>query len=153
MMLEYQNGPAYMETLPVDPPDVYRWLAREPRGTVTIEYPLPRPDALPLLDPYYMYFSTMHWQPLVNGYSGHYPPSYIEMLESQRTFPDDASIAALRARGVKAIIVHANGYEKRSQYDDATNGLESRSDVRLIGIWKDHRGEARAYKFTDRAGQ
>jgi hypothetical protein len=147
MMLEYQNGPAYMETLPVDPPDVYRWLAREPHGTVTIEYPLPRPDALPLQEPFYMYFSTMHWQPLLNGYSGHYPPSYIQMLESQRKFPDDASIAMLRARGVKVIIVHANGWHKRSQYDDATGGLESRSDVRLMGIWKDHRGEARAYKF------
>jgi hypothetical protein len=148
MMLEYQNGPAYMETLPVDPPDVYRWLAREPHGTVTIEYPLPRIDALPLQDPIYMYFSTMHWQPLLNGYSGHHPASYIQMLRSQKNFPDDASIAALRARGVKAIIVHANGWYKRSQYDDATNGLESRSDVRLIGIWKDHRGEARAYKLT-----
>jgi hypothetical protein len=147
MMLEYQNGPLYMERLPVETPDVYRWLAREPHGTVTIEYPLPRPEALPLQDPFYMYFSTMHWQPLVNGYSGHYPPSYIRLLESQRKFPDDASIAALRERGVQAIIVHNNGYHLRRQYDDAISGLETRTDVRLIGIWKDHRGEARAYKM------
>jgi hypothetical protein len=147
MMLEYQTAPPYMEPLPVETPDVYRWLAREPRGTVTIEYPLPRADALPLQEPWYMYFSTMHWQPLLNGYSGHYPPSYIQMLESQRTFPDNASIAAVRARGAKAIIVHANGWHKRSQYDDATSFLESRPDIRLMGVWKDHRGEARAYKF------
>jgi hypothetical protein len=148
MMLEYQTAPAYMETLPVNPPDVYRWLAREPRGTVTIEYPLPRPEAVPLNDPLYMYFSTMHWQPLLNGYSGHYPVSYIDLLKSQRTFPDDASMAVLRARGVKAIIVHANGYHLQRMFEDATKGLEARSDVRLMGIWKDHRGEARAYKFV-----
>jgi hypothetical protein len=148
MLLEYQTAPAYMETLPVETPDVYRWLAREPRGTVTIEYPLPRPEAPPLQDPFYMYFSTMHWQPLLNGYSGHYPVSYIRLLESQRKFPDDASIAELRARGVKAIIVHANGYHVKRMFDDATSGLEARSDVRLMGIWKDHRGEARAYKFV-----
>jgi hypothetical protein len=148
MLLEYQTAQAYMETLPVNPPDVYRWLSREPHGTVTVEYPLPLPEAVPLNDPFYMYFSTMHWQPLLNGYSGHYPVSYMQMLESQRTFPDDASIAALRARGVKAIIVHANGYRLAHMYEDATKGLEARSDVRLMGIWKDHRGEARAYKFV-----
>jgi hypothetical protein len=148
MMLEYQTAPVYMETLPANPPDVYRWLAREPRGTVTIEYPLPRPEAVPLNDPFYMYFSTMHWQPLLNGYSGHYPVSYVEMLKTQRTFPDEASIAVLKARGVKAIIVHENGYLLPHMYDDATKGLESRGDVRLMGIWKDHRGEARAYKFV-----
>lgn len=148
MMLEYQTAPVYMETLPVNPPDVYRWLAREPPGTVTIEYPLPRPEAVPLNDPFYMYFSTMHWQPLLNGYSGHYPVSYVEMLKTQRTFPDEASIAVLKARGVRAIIVHENGYLLPHMYDDATKGLESRGDVRLMGIWKDHRGEARAYKFV-----
>ena len=148
MLLEYQTAPAYMEALPVDPPDVYRWLAREPRGTVTVEYPLPRPEAVPLWDPWYMYFSTMHWQPLLNGYSGHYPRSYIQLLESQRTFPDEASIAVLRARGVKAIIVHRDGYHLLKHYEDAVAGLEARSDIRLMGIWKDHRGEARAYKFV-----
>ena len=126
MMLEYQNGPAYMETLPMETPDVYRWLAREPRGTVTIEYPLPRPDALPLKEPFYMYFSTMHWQPLLNGYSGHYPPSYIRLLESQRKFPDDASIAELRERGVQAIIVHATSITCTSTTRTSTKGLEAR---------------------------
>ncbi len=33
-------------------------------------------------------------------------------------------------------------------YEDAISGLESRSDIRLMGVWKDHRGEARAYKFV-----
>lgn len=148
MMIEYQTAPVYMETLPVETPDVYRWLAREPRGTVTVEYPLPKPDAVPLWDPWYMYFSTMHWQPLLNGYSGHYPASYIRLLESQRKFPDEAAIAELRARGVKTIILHRDGYHLHKQFEEAASGLESRGDVRLMGAWKDHRGEARAYKFV-----
>ena len=40
------------------------------------------------LAPDFMYWSTYHWNPLVNGYSGYQPPSYRETAERMRTFPD-----------------------------------------------------------------
>jgi hypothetical protein len=150
MMLEYQMGPSYMESLPVDPPPVYRWLAREPPHTVTIEFPVPQPEWVPYHDAWYMYFSTMHWQPLVNGYSGHYPPSYMEFLKRLKPFPSEETLDVLRERGVQAIIVHEALYERPNEYTRTYAWLETHPDVRLMGIWRDHRSEARAYKLQPR---
>lgn len=148
MMLEYQMAPAYMEALPTEPPSVYRWLAREPKPTVTIEFPLPDPFALPAQEPFYMYFSTMHWQPLLNGYSGHYPPSYFTLLDEMKEFPSDRAMDWLRARSVTAIIVHERFFEKPDAYREMVGALDKRADVRLMGTWKDHRGEARGYRLS-----
>ena len=80
-------------------PPVYRILAHQPRGVVA-EFPVPRADALPGDDAEYAYMSTFHWFPLVNGYSGIYPPSYLARLEQLAGFPDDRSIRQLRRDGV-----------------------------------------------------
>lgn len=58
----------------------------------------------------FMYMSTFHWMPLVNGYSGFFPPSYLERLEKLATFPDSQSVAVLRNDGVSYVVVHADGY-------------------------------------------
>jgi hypothetical protein len=86
-------------------PPVYRMLARQPRGVVA-EFPVPSVDALPGRDPEYAYMSTFHWFPLVNGYSGVYPPSYLSRLERLRGFPDETSLTQLRRDGVRYVIVH-----------------------------------------------
>jgi len=94
---------------PNTPPEVYRMLAAQPRGVV-LECPAPRVDALPGNDARYTYMSTFHWFPLVNGYSGIYPVSYLRRLERLREFPGETSIRQMRADGVTYIIVHASGY-------------------------------------------
>ena len=38
-----------------------------------------------------MYASIFHWQPILNGYSGFYPRSYIELIEMMREFPSERS--------------------------------------------------------------
>ncbi len=83
VMVEYANGPLPVQRLPVRPPPIYAWLATQPK-LVTLELPTPPPHALPLHDPFYMYASTWHWQPLVNGYSGHYSARYVELTEALR---------------------------------------------------------------------
>jgi hypothetical protein len=50
--------------------------------------------------------STFHWFPLVNGYSGVFPRSYLALLVKLQTFPDEPSIRQLRDRGVRYVIVH-----------------------------------------------
>lgn len=92
-------------------PEVYRSLAAQPRGVV-LECPAPHAEALPGDDARYAYMSTFHWFPLVNGYSGVYPPSYVNRLERLRDFPGDTSIRQMRADGVKYVIVHASGYSE-----------------------------------------
>ena len=87
VMVEYANGPLPVQRLPTKAPPLYAWLAVQPK-LVTLEMPVPEPDALPLFDTFYMYASTWHWQPLVNGYSGHYAAGYIDLLKALKTLPD-----------------------------------------------------------------
>ncbi len=54
-------------------PAVYRFLRTLPaRGTVLVEFPFGE-WAYELR---YVFYSTNHWHPLLNGYSGHFPLSY-----------------------------------------------------------------------------
>jgi hypothetical protein len=48
-----------------------------------------------------------------HGYSGHYPRPYMDLLRRLRTFPDTASVEALRARSVRFVIVHDRRYRPR----------------------------------------
>jgi hypothetical protein len=94
---------------PNTPPPVYRLLAQQPRGVVA-EFPFPRADALPGDEAEHAYMSTFHWFPLLNGYSGIYPPSYLRRLERMRDFPGDASLRELREAGAKYVVVHERSY-------------------------------------------
>jgi hypothetical protein len=97
-----------------EPPPVYRWLAALPGKDPLVE--------LPMLDVYglerrpafhesiYMVYSTLHWKPLLNGYSGIEPRRYVQLRELLRFFPSEASLAALRAAGARYVVVHGKGY-------------------------------------------
>jgi hypothetical protein len=51
---------------------VYRFAAQLPDSAVLIEFPLGEPA----FDIRYMFYSTLHWRRLVNGYSGGAPLQY-----------------------------------------------------------------------------
>ena len=109
VLLEYWVAPLELVPYFNAPPPLYAYLAHLPRGVVA-EFPLPSPSSPPRHDPRFMYMSTFHWMPLVNGYSGFFPPSYLERLEKLATFPDSQSVAVLRNDGVSYVVVHADGY-------------------------------------------
>jgi hypothetical protein len=84
----------------------YEWLADQ-RDAVVFEWPVTVPWRLyNMIDVTYMYRSTLHWRPMVNGYSGYYPRSYTALLLAMRPFPDTDSIEYLQQRGVTMLIVH-----------------------------------------------
>jgi hypothetical protein len=85
-------------------PDIYRILQNDPRAVV-VELPLHAPRAA-FTNARYMLNSTVHWRPLVNGYSGFVPASYARNYEQLSGFPDARSIAALRETGVTHVFVH-----------------------------------------------
>ena len=109
LLLEYWVAPLRLVPFPNTAPPVYTWLAKQPHGVVA-EFPMPRPDTLPGHEPRYAYMSTFHWMPLLNGYSGYYPRSYLTLLNDLRHFPSGTTVRALRDRGVRYIIVHASLY-------------------------------------------
>jgi hypothetical protein len=109
---EYASAPRLVP-FPSAAPQIYRVLSLQPRGVVA-ELPGPRSNALPGLDAAYAYFSTFYWFPLVNGYSGNYPASYLARIERLSGFPDDRSLRQLRADGVRYVIVHAGVYTEEA---------------------------------------
>ena len=95
---------------PAQAPAVYRELARQTEAGVLIELPLGQPD----YDIRAVYYSTVHWQPLVNGYSGFFPPQYGLLTTALSEIPRhaDLSLEALRASGATYAIVHEGAYRQ-----------------------------------------
>jgi hypothetical protein len=109
ILLEYAVGPLPLVPYHNEAPPLYELLARLPAGPV-IEFPVPKPHSPPHHDARFAYMSTFHWMPLLNGYSGFYPPSYFRRLIRLASFPDAASVDSLRREHVKYVIVHDDGY-------------------------------------------
>ena len=89
-------------------PAVYHAMARQPPGSVLVELPIGQPD----YDLRAMYYSTVHWRPLVNGYSGFFPPRYGQLaavLSEVERHPE-VSLQALRASGATHALVHEGAY-------------------------------------------
>ena len=115
MLLEYRVRPLALVPYPNIAPPLYAWLAQQPRGVVA-ELPM-TPDGVPGSDPAYSYLSTFHWQPIVNGYSGFYPQSYLSRLVDTERFPDERSLRRLHRDGVRYVVVHLAGFpvERREE--------------------------------------
>jgi len=140
MVLEYVTMPGGWLVLPARPPAIARWLAQQTRSVV-VEFPLPRADALhSIQDGMYMYASIFHWQPLLNGYSGFYPRSYIELIEQARDFPSDASLAYLRQRRVDLIVLHGR-FLKPDEFGRWTAMLAARRDLDQVAQFPEALGD------------
>jgi len=86
---------------------VYRWLAENRKPDVLVELPFPLYDmGTASEEAVRMYFSTYHWFPLVNGYSGYFPPLYNELCRRWEMAPLEQLIDDFQAIGVKYMIVH-----------------------------------------------
>jgi hypothetical protein len=128
------------------PPPVYEAVRRDP-PSVLLELPLVEPDTS--VEPVYMYFSTFHWQKLVNGYSGFSPRSHAEAVEWMATFPDDRTMEAVRARGVNFVIVHGAFYRRLADYQRMVDRLDARADLSLVSRTKWQARETRVYRVDD----
>jgi hypothetical protein len=102
------NGPEPRILTAVDAPAVYQAAARAPSNMVLAELPLGQPD----FDLRAMYYSTVHWRKLVNGYSGFTPAHYGPLVAALGTADVDGERAwtALRGSGATAVIVHEGAY-------------------------------------------
>jgi hypothetical protein len=139
LLVEYRNRMDAWLTIPRKPPEVYQWLATQPRAVVA-EVPFARADALhAIFDGLYMFNSTWHWQPIVNGYSGFFPKTFYELADNTVTFPDDRSIAYLKSRGVDLILIHASLME-REAFGDMTAALLARPDIKAMAQFEEPRG-------------
>jgi hypothetical protein len=145
LLLEYWVAPLPLVPFDNTPPPLYRWLAQLPRGVVA-EFPMPFPYRLPGYESRYIYMSTFHWMPLLNGYSGYYPPNYLHRLTPLSRFPDENSIDWLRTAGVRYVIVHSGGYssEERTLIIEA---LVRNPTLTHVGDFKDGWGDGTVFRL------
>ncbi len=88
-------------------PALYRILADDPVPGAVVELPLYGRRAIFRNAPYVL-ASTEHWRPLVNGYSGFRPPSYLKIVQAMAEFPSASAVGALQARNVRYVVLHTD---------------------------------------------
>ena len=122
------------QSLPI--PTVYRYLASLPPGAV-----VSLPDFLQTAEWYreadYLYFSTAHWKPIVNGYARVTPAGFPHRIRQIETFPSPEAADLLRSLDVSYVVVHAGANETavvRAQQSDEFSLLLHAADDYLFKV-------------------
>jgi len=132
MLFEYQTyslGRAIPDAPEV--PLIYGQLAKLPRGVV-LELPIHEGEAI-TRESVYMYYSTTHWMPLVNGFSGWWPNDYWEVVGRLRHFPTARILRFLLERApVRYVVIHYDRFAepRRRNLEDAMHRYRERMPVR-----------------------
>jgi len=101
-------------------PAVYRYLRDLPGGEPVLEFPF----GFTGYELQYVYYTTEHGHPIVNGYSGVFPPRYIalrQILEDEERRWD-----ALSRSGARLVVVHEGAYRRRAEGERISGWLASR---------------------------
>jgi hypothetical protein len=130
----------------LEPPPIYASIAGRQPPVVLAEFPMPRDIYRSDFDARYLYFSTFHWQNLVNGNSGFFPPSYVQLLERERDFPSEAALSYLRSRGVQYLTMHGR-FTNPERYKYTIAWLDARPDVELVAAAPWEGSESRLYRL------
>ena len=144
--VECGSAPMLLVEAPGGVPAIYQFLQSIDRSVI-VELPIEDWG----LSPVYMFWSTWHWNPLVNGYSGLRPPDYEETLARMRTFPDTAAIERLQSLGVRYILVH-EAYYKHDVVTAMMLQLLRRPDVMPAGHFKDAAGNTHVFELKKPGG-
>jgi hypothetical protein len=137
LVVEYRVRPLQLIAYANHAPPLHAWLATQPRGVVAF---VPMPE----FDPQIAYLSTFHWQPIVNGYSGYAPQSYINRIEDLRGFPDERAVERLRRDGVRYLVVQLWRY-RRDEAIRVQDALTLLYHLRELGRFNDGSGDAVVY--------
>jgi hypothetical protein len=111
-----------------DFPPVYSWIRGRPEIRALVEVPL-RPAATEIA---YMYYSTRHWKPIANGYSGFVPDSYDELASKVRQLPDGDGFELLERMGISHIVVHGDDLA-RPAFGEDDEAAEARGAAMIRG--------------------
>ena len=102
------NPPPSQLASPARAPKVYEAVNKLPAAAVLAELPFGQPD----YDLRAMYYSIDRWRPLLNGYSGFFPPHYGRAMVGLTEVPrhPDLSAATLRELGATHVVVHEGAF-------------------------------------------
>jgi hypothetical protein len=99
---------------PPVPSPAYRVLAQLPSAPV-IELPFFERSRFYSRHTIYMLMSTLHWMPLVNGYSDYFPPDFGENAVALAPFPYPSAFDVAQRLGVKYAMVHLDVYDGKTR--------------------------------------
>jgi hypothetical protein len=117
---------------PAEPiPSAYRILATSPRGSVA-EFPFYERRIDFHIHTRYMLNSTVHWQPLVNGYSDHIPAEFRKAALRLVSFPSRDAFDVLRQYRVRYVVVHPSRYDRASAESVSTRLEEFKQFLRPL---------------------
>ena len=97
-----------------------------------VEFPFP-PRARFDRNASYVLASTVHWRPLLNGYSGFAPASYSDTAERLQTFPDQSAIRFLRGHDVTHVVVHPQRF-RGDRAASLVERVKGSPELQLLGV-------------------
>jgi hypothetical protein len=135
LALELAPQPLHWSPLPreEDFPAVYRWIAREPEVRALVELPI-HDDTR---ENQYLYYSTLHWKPLANGYSGYMPPSHERIAGRIHFLPDQEGLDLLRELGISHLVIHAESPRRVAALRDWDARLASGDGRQVERVYQD----------------
>lgn len=141
VLLDLASTGQTMEKIPLkrDFPPVYYWLRDQPGESPTAEIPIPPfPEGIKPwveLDSMRTYFSTLHWKKIFNGYSGFIPETIVTAGTLLKKFPDSESVAYLKSKGIKFLIVHGDEMDA-AFLNEIKNWTGTHTDLIFVASFK-----------------
>jgi len=121
-------------------PPVYDALRAEPHAVV-VEVPMYERRSV-FGNAVYMLNSTRHWKPLVNGYSGFLPQSYVRTWTDMQSFPGHDALETMHRRGITHVVLHEAGFVG-SHGQAAFDGIQALASLQEIA----HEGDIHIYRL------
>jgi len=116
---------------PAPIPPVYRYLAQVPARAV-VSLPMHRSPTDWWLEADYLYYSTAHWCPIVNGAGRSQPADYAHVASHMMAFAGPNSARTMRRLGVEYVVLHAaRSSAAAAMLDEALNSPDFRLEVRF----------------------
>ena len=110
-------------------PRVYQRVAALPAGSAIAEFPF-GDSAWEIR---YVYYAAAHGKPILNGYSGAFPPAYLRRVAALRRFGTDGDTAwhALVDAGTTHVVVHVPAFANPNEPRMLSGWLQARG-ARLV---------------------
>jgi hypothetical protein len=156
VVIEGWSGPIGLSSMPLTAPDTYLDLLADkgeaPRTSIIRRSSDRAPVAIVELpinqeDPTFMYYSTFHWQSLINGYSGFYSGRYVQLDDAMKRFPAYRSLEELARLQARYVVVHGE-LLPAERYQALTSELEASPSFQLVSKRSWRGREIALYRFS-----
>ena len=117
---------------------IYENVRRHQGDTVLLEVPYYGRPRTRSRNAEYMFNSTAHWKPLVNGYASYTPQLHARMGDRLSRFPEVVSLHAIRRLGVTHVMVNGRRYGQ-GQLESLLEVVDRHPSFRLVKTDKEGR--------------